>query len=876
MTYANRSAVHANRRWSPLFVAAITGVSAYAAVSSGWSATVEEITVTTRRSEENLQEVPVSVTALSADFIEKQGISTTADVVSLVPGVQFDQSFSAADTRISVRGINSERGRASAAVLVDGIDVSGENITAGGGSSLLNTRLLELERVEVIKGPQSALYGRNAFAGAINYITKQPSMDGFEGSVYADYGSHDTRGNVGEIRGRITGPLIEGKLAASLNVGYFEDTGSYVNNNPNVPAANVALNGSRSVGGRAMLLFTPTDDLSITGSVAVSNRKSDPRALVKVGNANTFYLNETVLPPGTMPDLTAFGMMNYGQWLGTVTDDSVTKDGLNLSLSGRTGQPFAGSEDDTVLASVKVEWDTDIGTFRSVTSYLDNEATLHEDSEYQDGLGTPFDLVLFGAPPGTIVNYSLDNDYLDETDTRQLSQEFVLQSDWDRGNWLVGVSYFDEAADNADFSDNYFNDTGNPANPFGLFIIDTAFMFPFTFCGTTPGTFSCGYAQSAATGMPPKTTERDTKSYSLFGLVGFDLTDRLRLTAEARYIKDKIRVTTNTAVDRVSQTILNIPIDLAGLSPVAITLPETDSQSSDTINPRLALDFSLNDDVLFYASAAKGTKPAGFGTVQFARPQAARVKQEKLYAFEVGTKTSWLDGALLANAALYYNEYKDRQVGVTITDPITGWAASGIVNAAKAETKGLEVDLTWRPTEPVTLGLAYAYTDADWKEFNYTDIRNEAAGMPVGPTGKDRAICGNAAGDCSGGNVAGIPEHALTLVANYTAPLNEEWEWFANVIGAYQDKRAVYDRVNTAFIDSHWNWDAQLGVQNDMWTVQVYVNNLLDDDTPRWGQGYQDFRDGMYGGQGGEPRDESVFAFLPPPRLIGLRVNYMF
>ncbi len=147
---------------------------------SSWSQEVTEIVVTTRRREENLQDIPVAVSSFSADDIEKRGIASTADVLKLVPGVQFDQGFSAADTRISIRGINSERGRTSAAVLVDGIDVSGENVTAGGGSSLLNTRLMDLERVEVVKGPQSALYGRNAFAGAISYITKQPSMTELE------------------------------------------------------------------------------------------------------------------------------------------------------------------------------------------------------------------------------------------------------------------------------------------------------------------------------------------------------------------------------------------------------------------------------------------------------------------------------------------------------------------------------------------------------------------------------------------------------------------------------------------------------------------------------------------------------------------------
>ncbi len=849
------------RRLSPAMLAAVTGMIVAAAARPGWSATVEEITVTTRRSEESVQEIPVAVTAFGTEFIQKQGITTTADVVKLVPGVQFDQSFSGADTRISVRGINSERGRASAAVLIDGIDVSGENITAGGGSSLLNTRLLDLERVEVIKGPQSALYGRNAFAGAINYITKQPSLDESEVSIYADLGGYKDRGDVRDLRARFSAPLIDGVLAGSLNVGVFEDTGAYVNNNPNAPAANVPLGGSESVGARGVLLWSPAETLAITGSLMVSSREAGQRAVAKVGPANTFYLNQTQLPAGTTPDFSFNGAMNYGQWIGTVDDRSVSPSDIALSLSQRTNAAFAGTDDDTVMGSVKVEWDVLGGTVKSVTSWLDNEASLQEDAEFQDGIGTPLELAFAGFP-GVFVNFSLDNDYFDTTDTTQKNQELTYEADWEGGNVLLGASYYDEKAKNSDMSLGWYNDPNLAFVP-GL-------------CGSDPFQAACGYAASAAAGMPPKLTQRDTKSWSVFGLIGIDLTERLRLTAEARYIKDEITVTTNTAIDRVSQYILNVPIDLSNFGP-PVPLPQSDTQKSDTINPRLALDFSLNDDILLYASAAKGTKPAGFGTSQFALPQAARIDQEKLYAYEVGTKTSWLDGRLLANAAVYFNQYEDRQVGVTVTDPNTFWPAAGIVNAAEAETKGFEVDVSWNPIDPLTLAVGYAYTNAEWKDFNFTDIRNAAAGSPVGPTAKDQAICGNVAGDCSGADVAGVPEDALTLIANWTAPLNDQFEWFANVIGTYQSERALYDRINTAYVDSYWNWDAQLGIQNDNWVVQVYANNFLDDKTPRWAQGYQDFRDGMYGGGfGGEPRDETVFAFLPPPRQVGLRVNYSF
>ncbi len=279
---------------------------------------------------------------------------------------------------------------------------------------------------------------------------------------------------------------------------------------------------------------------------------------------------------------------------------------------------------------------------------------------------------------------------------------------------------------------------------------------------------------------------------------------------------------------------------------------------------------------MLYGSIAKGTKPGGFGTVQFTVPQAARLEPETLWAYELGLKTQWFDNTLRANGALFFNDYDDRQVGVTVTDPISGFPASGIANAAAAETYGLELELLWSVTENMTLGLGYAYTDAEWTEFNYTDIR--ASSPTPGPTDKDQAICGNIAGDCSGAPISGIPEHALTLVFNYTGPIGSGGvEWFLNANAQFEDERAVADQINTAYIDSRWRADGQLGLQTDVWSVMVFATNLFDDDTVIWGQFYNDFKDGMYGGSfGGEPRDETVMAFLPDPRIIGVRASYRF
>ena len=115
---------------------------------------------------------------LTTGEILRKGVTSLSDVAKLSSGLVFDNGFSQSDTRISLRGLSPIRGRQNVAVLQDGVDLSSENLTTAGGTALINPRLFDLERVEVVKGPQSALYGRSAFAGAINYITKKPTQEG--------------------------------------------------------------------------------------------------------------------------------------------------------------------------------------------------------------------------------------------------------------------------------------------------------------------------------------------------------------------------------------------------------------------------------------------------------------------------------------------------------------------------------------------------------------------------------------------------------------------------------------------------------------------------------------------------------------------------
>ena len=136
---------------------------------------IEEITVTARKKSENLQDVPISVNVITGETIDRMGIKDLRDVVKMDSSLIFDKGFAPADIRVVVRGIDNGRGRPVVATIVDGADISSEALSTAGASMLISPRLIDIERVEIVKGPQVALYGRTAFAGAIQYVTKGAS-----------------------------------------------------------------------------------------------------------------------------------------------------------------------------------------------------------------------------------------------------------------------------------------------------------------------------------------------------------------------------------------------------------------------------------------------------------------------------------------------------------------------------------------------------------------------------------------------------------------------------------------------------------------------------------------------------------------------------
>jgi len=243
-----------------------------------YSQALEEITVTARKVTESLQEVPLAITALSGDDIERLNLQDLSDITQQDTSVQFDEGFTPSDTRITIRGLSPTRGRPNAATLIDGIDVTSEAVSNAGGSTLINPRLIDIERIEIVKGPQSALYGRSAFAGAIQYVTKDPA-DKLEGDIFV--GTNNQRGR--ELRGSVSIPITD-TLGVLVNGYGWDERGIYKNT-----ATQDYIGGGDGAGGSVTFKWEPTDTVGVKWRTEYSKDNFDVAAQALLNDLNTTY-----------------------------------------------------------------------------------------------------------------------------------------------------------------------------------------------------------------------------------------------------------------------------------------------------------------------------------------------------------------------------------------------------------------------------------------------------------------------------------------------------------------------------------------------------------------------------------------------------------
>jgi iron complex outermembrane recepter protein len=836
--------------------------TATASDSAGEAAPGETVIVTARRIEENLQSVPLTIRVLDAEEIQREGVRSIMDVSRLSAGITYDIGAFPNDTRPATRGMQSERGRPSVAIMLDGQDLSGENLSIAGGTAGIATELFDLERIEVVKGPQSTLYGRNAFAGAVNYISKRPSFKP-EGRAMLEVASY------GQIlaSGSYSGPLIEDKLAVRINAGINLTEGYYTN-----PVNNSPLGAEEFSGGAIAFLFTPTDSFDLllryqTSSVvdsdfATAHLPSNARRPVPGGRFTAGPPGTPSLPcpsslTGAAPPIVA--ACTRGALPG-VLKASIAD--VQMGRDPRDGTAPSGMDFSQDVGFVEAKWRTGFGTLTYNFGFLKNDSFIEQDGDFTD----------FAGPPGMVLSLNAwtQLDYANEHTDHTL----IWTHKFSRFEVLLGGQLFKEDSSLINSSTFWLR---NPASPFA--------GPPFRLA-------------TAPTGAAyPALITRETDYNAIFGRLKWQVTDKLNIGLEARRNSDEIAY----AIPgwRLQDTTLSQlrPTCIAGLAQGAtfqgvfgptvpppgtiVACPRAASLSYEETTPRVTIDYQLAPDIMLYASYAGGYKPGGFNSNEVNELTGQSYLAESVKAYEIGVKSQFFDRALTINADVYFNDYTDQQIGVQRVNDAnnTFVATAGIINAGAVEAKGFELEADWQFKNGFTLGGSYAYTDAAFKEFiggpppGATAADFASCGVPFGQTSSDqtRADAGNICADFSGKDVAKSPKHAVNGMILYRGALGDSGNsWFVELEAQYRSKRFV-DESNLTWMDAYTNIDFTAGIEFKSLTVTAYVKNLTDDDTIRMSQ-----RNIDQGRPEGFAPGRAYTAYLPTPRVIGLRANFAF
>jgi iron complex outermembrane receptor protein len=560
------------------------------------SAPLEEIVVTAQKRETRLQDTPIAISAFTSQAIEQQRIEHANDLGNLVPSMTFAQSNN--QQQISIRGIGFDNAfvtsQEGVAFYIDGVYL--------GRPAVALATFDELDRIEVLRGPQGTLFGRNAIGGAVNLITKKPS-DTVEVDASATYGNY----NLAEVTGGISGPIAP-DLSARLS-GSFSRRDGYTEN--------VLTGGSvDSVGGdsafRGSVLYKPGDqfDLLLSG---------DFEKIRSGGPADKPYNVDSTVGPDVVQFDAAGGRY--------VNDPYKVYD----LLPGRWVQQFSG-------ASATATYRTDAVTFKSLTAFRDTRDSQQTDLNGTDGF---FDTLYTLEPPEPWGQKAW-----------QVSQEF--QANGQLGtyfSWLAGVFYYHE---------HEWVNVINEELDYTTFNLETISYF----------------------------LTQITDSYAAYGEGYYNITDKLKFTAGARYSSDQGHFT--------------------------LTLPGGGVQSKvwDAFTPKAGLEFRPDDHDLIYATVSEGYKAGGFNGYSNQGP----FSPERLWAYEVGSKSDFFDRHAQIDLAAFHYDYRNIQV--------TQYTQLGpdISNVGSGKADGVEADVVASPIRALRLNLSAAYLHTAYDQFELTDL----------------------------------------------------------------------------------------------------------------------------------------------------------
>lgn len=755
---------------------------------------LEEVVVTARRAAENLQTVPLSITAISSKDIAAAGITRVEDIASLTPGFSFRQS-SRGFERPVIRGMSNIQGSPNASFFIDGVFVTG---------AISSYNLDNVERVEIIRGPQAALFGRSTFAGAINYITRKPT-DTFEGNIKVSAGNF----NYQDITGWVSGPIVEGKLRFEVNTHYLNKDGQYTN-----PVSGTNdLGGTRTKSFGGSLNWEPSEWFDATLRANYSVDHDELPAETRIGGPGTGLSGAQVLNCF----LPQAGTRRRGYYCGTVpTLNFAASNSINFTQAGLiAGRQVNQFSSNLVL---NAHWRDYTFTSTSSLSRESNFGTADQDYSSLRGFGGAFESIGFSG-------------------THYWSQELRVASPRkERFRWLGGVYTFEAIP--------------NPSSLSGSLVANPVAGQP-----------------DLPPVITPQAVDSGTKNKAVFALLEFDLLKNLTLTAEGRYAKDEIHTGGRSSFSKSSNsgfvpgsfsagcTAANTPTPTAP-NRQTITCANAYQNNSSFTNflPRVTATWLQTDAITWYLQYSKGNKPGGFNSdsqnaritptdrADIATRGLQSYDEEEANSYEFGLKSRLFDRRVQFNTAVYFIDWSNQQL--TLNAPVNEeglpvgatqalYQNSFIANLGKSQVRGVEMEMLAALGSHWDLRMTYAYQDAKIKKFFSSDQADLVfAGPYTGCIAGSQCYANYvAAGDVSGNTLPRVPKNlaSVSLTAKYPIGEHSMLRWRTDY--SFEGSRFVQVH-NLAETGNASVVNMSLGIERDAWSATAWVRNLFDDRTP--------------------------------------------
>jgi outer membrane receptor protein involved in Fe transport len=735
---------------------------------------LSEIVVTSQKRTEDIKDIPISVSAISGAQLMEHHIADYDDITRAVPGVSFQAGAGPGLDNIEIRGVSSTSGSATVGIYIDEVSVTTKNLFDGA----VQPKLFDLDRVEVLRGPQGTLYGASSMGGTIRFITKQPDLNDFSATVSTDLSVTHHGGFNNDEYGILNIPVVPGVFALRLGVDIADESG-YVDNYMPSPTG-AGPDGS-------ILSLGVNDDTGVLARKDVNDVRTD-----------VFRISGKYLGPEDLVVTPAFF------WQRTAAADSA----LQYPAIGVYAQDKRVAEpgtDTLSLPSLTVTKNFGWAELTSISSYVDRDFHRTTDGTYYNSNIFADDFIAPGltgtqAYATETVLAFLPSPVYYRTITEQISQELRLSSTSASiagmpVTWTGGLYFSNQHQKHlddefipgvqADFLNIVGYGIGSPESPVG------SALYP-----------GVSYADDLIYFGHVWLTERQLAP---FGEAGLQITPQLKATVGLRYVSAKSDYNVNSG----------------GFYSFGLPPTYTDTEHFSATTPKVSLDYAINDSANLYATAAKGfrlggptgpdpanvpggTCDADYATLGLANPPT-QYQSDSLWSYEIGSKGRYFDNRVSVNAAGYAIKWTNIQQ--TINLPTCGFGFT--TNVGDAQIYGSEVELRALVLPSLTLSLNGGTT--------HTYI-SSVSGLGSGIVSVGEAILN-------------VPKYTITPSVDFDTPVGDSMSAFVRADYPYTGRaRAYFDSsgLDHLFSPGYGIVNLNVGLTRDKLSIGLYAKNLFN------------------------------------------------